>query len=69
MVGRIITRGLKTGTGPGGVKYILRKGLLSSAYVPPTLSQVNFTFIAMNQSILTDIAMSQSRLTDINILE
>jgi hypothetical protein len=31
MASRIITKGLKTGTGVGGVKYILRRGLISAA--------------------------------------
>lgn len=29
MADRILTKGLKTGTGVGGVKYILRRGLIS----------------------------------------
>ncbi len=31
---RIITQGLKTGTGLGGVEYILRRGLVSDVFVP-----------------------------------
>ncbi len=33
-VSRIITQGLKTGTGFGGVEYILRRGLVSAVFVP-----------------------------------
>ncbi len=31
---RILTQGLKTGTGVGGVEYILRRGLISAVFVP-----------------------------------
>jgi hypothetical protein len=31
MSDRIITKGLKTGTGVGGVQYILRRGLISAS--------------------------------------
>ncbi len=31
---RILTKGLKTGTGVGGVEYILRRGLISAVFVP-----------------------------------
>jgi hypothetical protein len=68
MADRILTKGLKTGTGIGGVKWILRRGL-SSSVVVITLSQVKFTFVAMNQSKLTDVVLSQSKLTDITVLE
>ncbi len=36
MADRILTKGLKTGTGVGGIKYILRKGL-----VPPMSPSVD----------------------------
>ncbi len=45
MADRIITKGLKTGTGVGGVKYILRRGLLSSIAAPaPTSLETLITF-------------------------
>ncbi len=34
MYDRILTKGLKTGTGVGGVKYILRRGLVALVFVP-----------------------------------
>ncbi len=33
MADRILTKGLKTGTGVGGVKWILRRGLISAALI------------------------------------
>ncbi len=77
MADRILTKGLKTGTGVGGVKYILRRGLISAAIV--IIPQIDYIFGAMAQSGLVsvskadpglnNVAANNSTLSGITILE
>ncbi len=56
---RILTKGLKTGTGAGGVKYILRRGLASAAF--PLVDSI-ITFIAsIDQAVSNNTGITQNK--------
>lgn len=64
MASRIITRGLRTGIGIGGVKYILLRGLVSDDN-PPDPSESRLIVIAIINR-LKAISISAGYFTDIN---
>lgn len=61
---RIITKGLRTGIGPGGVRFILMRGLTSDLN-PPDPSEDRLIIIAIINQLKT-ISTSSGFFTDIN---
>ncbi len=64
MTSRIITKGLRTGIGIGGVRYILMRGLVSDLN-PPDPSESRLIIIAIINQLKT-ISMSRGFFTDVN---
>ena len=63
MASRILTKGLRTGIGVGGVRYILMRGLVSDLN-PPDPSEDRLIIIAVINQLKT-ISMSRGFFTDV----
>ena len=66
MADRILTRGLKTGTGVGGVKYILLRGLISSAAALSLETTIQIV-LNIDQGRNLDLHIDRSRSVVLNI--